>query len=193
MRIHPKQLVVLALFLVFSFTLIAQSVEEGKQAPMQMPEMGAPKEIKQMASMVGTWKTHTKTKMDPNQPNWSESDGEAQFEMVLDSCALVGHYKGIAGGMAYEGMQIITYQRELGKYQSYWLDNMGGFASFYYGERDKTTSNIIYTGEDVYMGKKTYVKVTTRMPDPKTFILEFDESIDGKNYRRTMEVVHTRE
>jgi hypothetical protein len=192
-RVHLKELVVFVLFFVFSVSLIAQSAEETKQTPTPMPEMGAPKQIKEMAWMVGNWKTHTKAKMDPAQPNWTESDGEATFEMALDSCALVGHYKGVAGGMTFEGMNIITFHRELGKYQSYWLDNMGGFASFYYGDRDKTTGNIIYTGEDVYMGRKTYAKVTFRKSNEKTFVLEFDESTDGKNYRRTMETVHTRE
>lgn len=192
MKTFVSQLLIATLVAGFTANAVGQAGNDQGKQPV-MPEMGAPLETKQLAGMVGLWKTHTKFKMDPSQPNWMESDGEARFEMGLDSCALIGHYSGPLMGMNFAGLSIVTFSRDLGKYQSYWVDNMGGVAGFYLGSRDKATGNIIYTGEDNYMGQKFQTKITCRTPDKKTFVMEFDQSTDGKTYGRTMDVLHTRQ
>ena len=53
------------------------------------------------------------------------SENVAAFSMVLDGCAMKMVFKGEMMGMAFTGNQLFTYNRNSGKYQSVWIDDMG--------------------------------------------------------------------
>ena len=165
--------------------------EQGKQAP-PMSEMGVPRQIKLLSDMTGTWKTQMKYKIDQSQPAWSEAGGEAKYEYVLDSCGIIGHYSMDLMGLPYKGMLIISYSRALAKYQSYWLDNMATAPIVDDGVRDSSGA-VMFTGSEIYQGKTAYTRMTQRMPDKKTLVMEFEDSYDGKTYHRSMEILHTKQ
>ena len=187
-------MLVLALVASAALPLLAESAKkDSKQATMPMPEMGAPKQTKEMiAGLVGDWKVHYKSKMDPTAKDWTESDGESSYEVALDSCALLLHSTGTFMGMTMKGLGVLTFNRETGRYQQYWVDNFAGQASFYEGDKDKTTGDYLYTGTDMMMGKKFFTKMTVHISDPKTMLITFDQSADGKTYARTMELSCTK-
>ena len=189
-----KVLLIAATALLLPLTqLFADSEKKSADAnSMPMDHMGAPKEIKDMASMIGKWKAHTKYKMSFTDTAWTESDGEMTYEYILDSCAILIHFKSEFMGMTYKGMGVITYSRDLQKYQQYWLDNMRAAPSLYEGTKDPATNFIVYTGTDVEMGQTIYTKTTVHTKDKNNCVLEFDQSLDGKSFMRTMEISQTK-
>ena len=191
-----KSIVAVTLFAIcaFSISLVGENAkQQEKQAATPMPEMGASKEIKAMIKKVsGTWKAHTKFKMDPAATEWNESDGEAKVEVAIDSCAVIWQFTGMMMGMPFKGMNIFNYNRETKKYMSYWIDNMGGASSYWEGTLDPKTGNYEYKGADMMMGKLIYEKMVISAPDAKTVLMTIDQSADGKSYSRAMEVTYTR-
>ncbi len=187
------RLIIACALICWAATAPAQTgVVTKKPTAPAMPEMGASKQIKQLSDMTGEWKTMIKYKMDPSQPVWAESVGSAKYEYVLDSCGIIGHFSGEFGGMAMNGIMVIAFNRELGRYQTYWLESMMGNPSFWQGSKDSTGA-IVYTGVDKYQGKDVYMRMTQRMPDKRSLIMSFEESYDGKTYKPSMEITHTKQ
>ncbi len=163
-----------------------------KQAAPAPQEMGASKQIKQLADMTGTWKTSIKYKVDPSQPVWAEAAGSAKYEFVLDSCGIMGNFSGEFGELPLKGILVITFNRELGKYQCYWLFNTTGNPSLWEGTMDQDGA-LVFTGVDRVGGKPLYMRMTQRMPDQRSLVMSFEESNDGKVYKPSMEVAHIKQ
>jgi hypothetical protein len=185
------RLVALLLIAALAGAVCAEAAKEKKPAPPK-PTMGASKEIKQLADMTGNWKTATKYKVDPSQPAWTESAGTATYEYVLDSCGIQGRYTGEIMGMPMKGILMLAYHRELKEYQCFWLDNMYGNPILYKGTKD-TSGAIVFTTVDKYMGKNVYMRIKQTMPDKRSLVMEFEDSLDGKTYQPSMVIMHSKQ
>jgi len=167
------------------------SAEEAKcDAGMPTMEMGAPIELKTVYWELGDWKVHVKERMDPSQP-WNESEGTAKLTLVLDSCAIRSDYTGVLMGMPIKGMGLLTYNKGSKRYQSYWIDNMAGYPSFYDCKLD-SAGNLICEGEDNMMGTMIRSKTVSKKLSPSSWMFEYYMSMDGKEWIKSMEMTHSK-
>jgi hypothetical protein len=169
-----------------------ETKKESAKEGMPMPEMGTPKEMAVLKPLVGEWKSAVKSKMDPSSEQWNESSGSVVCTEGLGGAVLQSVHKGNMMGMPFEGVGIYNYNRETKKYQSYWIDNLAAYPSLYDGEFDTKTGNLVFTGVDLWQGSKVYARMTLTMPKDNKFMMIFEQSMDGKNYGRVMEITYSR-
>lgn len=156
-----------------------------------MPEMGAPKEIKELSWLVGTWDVVMKTKWDPNATDWAEEKGTATYSYAVDSSAIMMHYQGMTMGMSFKGLMVQTFDRETKMWQSSWVDNFSARLVLYTGTRAK--GKTVLTGEDLMQGQKMTTRMTTFNESPTKFEWSMEGSIDGgKTFMTSATAVYTK-
>ena len=143
---------------------------------------------KRFEAMVGTWNTHMKMWMAPNQPP-VENDGTAESSMMLGGRYLVTHHKGTFMGMPFEGQGIDGYDNGTHKYMESWIDNMGTGILNLSGTCEADCKVLTETGElfDPSTGKKGTYRAVTTLIDANNYKYEafFDDV-------KMMELVATR-
>jgi hypothetical protein len=129
----------------------------------QMPEMGAPEEMKAMAGMVGEYDVAFEYKMTP-EADYTLIQAQASITAILDGACQRMDFKGDMMGMPMHGIGWTTYSRGLGKYQATWVDNLNASISYYEGTR--MGDKLVFTGEDygpdgsTVLGRHTYSDIT---------------------------------
>ena len=182
------RIVLAALAVCLSLTAIATAEEKTESA---MPEMGAPKEIKELSWLVGTWDVIMKTKWDPNATDWAEEKGTATYSYAVDSSAIMMHYQGMTMGMPFKGLMVQTYDRETKMWQSSWVDNFGARQVLYTGNR--ANGKTVLTGEDMMQGQKMTTRIMTFNESPTKFEWSMEGSIDGgKTFMTSATAVYTK-
>ena len=156
------------------------AAKEGAEmmAEGQMPEMGAPEELKEMAHMIGDWTVSGKMRMDPATEEWTEYTGTTSYEWISDGAALMSTYKAEMFGMPFVGNSIETYDRETKMWQTTWVDNMAARQSMYTGSmvgEDK----MVFTGEDKMMGDTFKTRITIANMTDTAFDWMLEHSMDG--------------
>lgn len=156
-----------------------------------MPEMGAPKEIKDMAWLVGTWDVVMKSKWDPTATQWTEEKGTADYSYVADGAAIMSTFDSQMMGMPFKGFMLETYDRETKMWQAAWTDNMGARISLYTGT--KANGKTVLTGEDMMMGQKMITRMTVSNETPAKFDWMMESSMDGgKTFVTNATAVYTK-
>ncbi|HSR51922.1 MAG TPA: DUF1579 family protein [Acidobacteriota bacterium] len=151
----------------------------------EMPEFGAPKEMKKIDYMVGTWTADFQMRQDPSQ-EWVSNSVTMKVENMLDGCAQVHHWSGVmklpdpSGQMQemdFEGRATYTYNRQTSQWQSTWVDNLEGRQTMSTGgfEGDK----LVFKGEDEYMGMTFHTRDTTTKVSDTEFNWVMEMSMDG--------------
>ena len=177
-----------AAMFVASGMLLAE--EKAMTGGDQMPEMGAPEQMKQVAGMVGNYEVTGKYKMDPAS-DWIEFTGTAEYSMTLDGAALMMHFHSEMMGMPFAGMGVLCYSREYKQWQNMWIDNMGGAMSIYTG--DMKDGKMVLTGTEKWQGQEYQAKTTTSNMTDKGFDWNYEISTDGgKTYVPSMEMHYTK-
>lgn len=151
----------------------AQMMAEG-----EMPPMGPPEELKEMAHMVGEWAVTGKMRMDPESEDWTDYEGTTTYEWIADGAALMSTYRAEMFGMPFVGNSIETYDRETGMWQTTWLDNMAARQSTYTGKmvgEDK----MVFKGEDKMGGQTFLTRITIANMSNATFDWMLEHSMDG--------------
>jgi len=157
----------------------------------EMPPMGAPEQMKECATLVGTWDCASKMKMDMNSDEWMETEAVATYRMILDGCALEMTYEGPMMGMPFKGIGIQTFDRETGLWQMTWTDNMMARTSLYTGKREG--DKLVMTGEDMYQGETYQSRITTYNETPDSYDWMMENSMDGgKTWITTGKATYTR-
>ena len=189
MNLRGRALLVLALKALLASVAVAQDEgmmnEEG-----QMPEMGPPKELQELAPMVGKWHYAGQYKMSP-EADWVAHEAEASFEFVCGGAAMQMDMTGMMMGMEFHGMGLNTYDRETKMWQESWLDNFGARLSMYTGTFEE--GKIVMSGEDLMAGQKMYTRTTTYDITDKEFKWMMENSMDGENWFISMRGVYTKE
>lgn len=171
--------------------VVGVTAQEQKTEAQQMPPMGPPEQMKEMAALEGTWDAVMKYKMDPSQEKWDESEGTCTFKYILGGCAMQSVYNSQMMGMPFEGISIHTYDRETEQWQVSWLDNMAARQSMYQG--NMTEDRIVLTGEDLWKGLKYLSRITTyNMTDTSYDWMMEMSTDDGKTWSTTMMATYTK-
>ena len=149
----------------------------------QMPPMGPPAEMKELASLVGNWEYTMKLKMDPTSDQFQDIRMTCKMAYILDGAALTMEHESVdlMMGMKFKGFGIETYDREKKEWQMTWTDNMTGRTGIYTGQR--TDSTAVFTGEDLMMGQKLISRVSMSNLKPTSFDWKMEMSMDqGKTW-----------
>ena len=152
---------------------------EGHEHEMQgeMPPMGPPEEMTEMADMVGTWVYDGEMRMTPESEEWIPFTGTAVFEYDVDGAALRMDYTSEFMGKPFIGQSLTAYDRETERWQESWIDHMGGRISMYTG--GMVDGKRIMTGENMMNGQ-TYLgrQISSDFTDD-TFTWVAENSFDG--------------
>ena len=152
--------------------------------------MGQPEQMKAMESMAGPYNVAMSYKMDPTAPDWTTAEGSAEYSLVLDGCAMKVVFKADMMGQTMTGHQYIMYNRNTGKWQSMWADDMGAYMS--YMEGDMKDGTMVLLGEEEMMGQKVKTRNTTSNLTDGGFDWVMEVSMDGANWMPVMKGTYTR-
>ena len=153
--------------------------------------MGAPPEMKMLAGLAGEWDVEMSWKMDPASEDWMGSRGKAVFMSVLDGCGMHQTYKETDPETDFQGSGMMAYNRETGKWQSIWMDNMTAAISYYQG--DFKDGALVVSGEDYWNGMKYISRITTKNITENKFDWIFEMSLDGQTFTTMGKCIYTRD
>lgn len=160
------------------------------QAQEDMPPMGRPAEMDEMAFLVGEWDVVMNMRMAPDQP-WMESEASATTEMILDGCVQRMTFEGNVMGMPLKGMDHLSYNRDTGKFESMWMDNMSARFSTMSGNLEG--DQLVLRGHDQRMGQEFLVRTTSTKHDDDHVDWVMEESVDdGTTWYESMKMTYTR-
>jgi hypothetical protein len=148
---------------------------------------------KKMASLEGTWTTKVREWMAPGAPP-QESDGTAEFKMLLGGRYLQQSFQGSMMGQPFNGMGISGYDNAKKTTQSVWVDSAGTGMMTLSGSWDAEGKTLTETGsmDDFMTGKPMQIKGQMHMGDNDHFIYEMWMSgPDGKMFK-TLDIGYTR-
>jgi hypothetical protein len=169
-----RRFVVLSIILMLG--VAAMAADSTKTAQTGMPPMGPPPEMKLVAFLVGTWDATMKFTMG-DTTKWEESKGVSKWEPIADGAALLNTFESSMMQMPMKGYAMTAFNRETGKWQTSWLDNMMASISLYQG--DFTNGKLTVAGEDMMQGKKYITRITMYNITPTSFDQLFEVSADG--------------
>lgn len=176
MKYSKILLVIMAAVLSMSLTGWAQ---EGDEDAASIPEMGPPQQIKDLSWLVGTWDCDMQFKMSEGQEEWMPSKGVGVYKYVAGGAAIQSTYTSDGtGGMKFEGIGLETYNRETGKWQTIWVDNMGAYITYYEGDKSDDGRTVMF-GDEKFGGQSFKSRVTTYDETPTSFQWQMDSSMDG--------------
>ena len=184
---------VTVLFMLMGLVIIGGAVAAQPETKADAPAMamGAPPEMKQVAFMVGTWDAVMSMKMSPEAP-WMEFTGITTSAMIVDGCALKSEFEASMMGMMFKGFSTMTYNRNTGKWQTAWIDNMGAAVSLYEG--DFKDGKFVVSGKDLLTGGKTMLtRITSyNITDTKYDWMQENSMDDGATWMTSMKGVYTK-
>jgi hypothetical protein len=181
------RLIVLSAIAVLGLGALSLRAQDSARtgATAQMPPMGPPEQMKEVAYIVGNWAVTGDIFFDPTSNNPMSFTATASFEWALDSAAIILHYTSSMMGMPYLGMSITTFDREKKQWQEAWVDNMSARMMFMTGQQ--AGGHRIMEGVDYFMGKELLSRQTSFDMTDTTFSWKFEQSADqGKTWRTLM-------
>ena len=183
-----RVMMILLAVLVTGLPVLAQ--QKGDSAMPQMPSFGPPAEMQQVAKFVGTWKFQGEMRMDPTK-EWTKSEATCVFSYVAGGAALQMEYTGPMMGMEMKGLGLTGFDRETGKWQSIWTDNLAGRISYYEG--DFKDGKLVVTGKDTMQGMTMYTRMTDYDITDKTIQWMMESSMDGQTWAPVMRGTYTKQ
>ena len=181
------------LMLAFVLNVVSYAQQEDQQAMMQKWQAYmTPGEVHQgFAKMAGDWKAAI-TVFDPSGQQM-QSEGTANFEMLLGGRYLKSTFKGSMMGMPFEGMGLDGYDNATKEYLSTWIDNMGTGIMFLKGKFDDATKTVIYEGTatDPMTGKPQAVKTISKTVDDKHIVQTMYNIVNGQDVK-SLEIAYSR-
>jgi hypothetical protein len=165
--------------------------DESPMGEMEMPPMGAPEEMNEVAWLEGTWDVVMQSRWDPSE-DWTESKGVSTYAYAMDKCVMDFTFKGEAMGMPFKGRGSMCYDRETKQWQNTWIDNMSAKISLYTGTLDG--DKMVMTGEDLWMGQKYLARMTTTRESDEAFTWIMENSMDnGENWFESGKATYTKQ
>jgi len=186
-----RKLVLCLSVLMLMVTIVsAQDSAEVKESG-EMPEMGPPEQMNEIAFLVGDWVASGKLQMDPESGEWSEWTGSCTYALKCGGAFVEGIFKMEMMGMPFEGYSMQSFDRENDQWQMSWTDNMGCRQSYYSGYRKDGKTVIL--GEEKYQGNVSLSRITTFNETETSFDWTMESSTDGgKSWNLTMDAAYTK-
>lgn len=178
-----------ALFLC-SMPVLAQEKTEAATTE-ENPPVGPPPQMKEIAYLVGVWDVDMKMRMSDTATTFTDTKGVCRYESILDGSVMEMTYEGQFMGMNFKGFGLQCFNRETGKWQSVWSDNISSCMSLYEGE--KKDAILTLTGVDRYQGMEFLTRISTFNETPTRFEWKMEHSMDGgKTYLLSATAVYTK-
>jgi len=143
----------------------------------EMPPMGAPQQMKELAFLEGFWNVDMEWRDNENPETWNKEKAVCSCKSILSGCAIETKFQGTMMGMPFEGYMLDSYDRDKQQWQSLWIDNMAGKMSFYTGNKD--SDKMILTGEEMWQGQKYFSRITTFNYTPTSYEWTMENSFDN--------------
>ncbi len=193
---------------LFSLFLVAGLVlAPGQPAAQQDPDQGRghepneemaastalsepSKEHEFLEKLVGTWNAKTLFWMAPDAP-LIENTGVSTNEMILGGRFLRSSFVGEMFG-PFEGIGVDGFDRLKQKYVSTWMDNKGTTIMNFEGEVRGNVRTMICELESAD-GDTSRMKLVTTIVGENEHKAEAYEPQAGGGFRKTMEIVYTRQ
>ncbi len=148
---------------------------------------------KLLASIVGMWNTEETNWMDEKTPP-QKSTGTSEYKMILGGRYLQYTHKSILGGVPFEGMGVIGYDKNKKVFVSSWQDNWGTSILYYEGSIDSATNTIIFLGQyDDPIYGKAYFRKKIIMIDDRHMEEEMYITVKGSKESKNFEMKLTRQ
>jgi len=160
----------------------------------KMMEYSTPgKEHEALKPLIGSWTCAVKFWMAPGTPP-DESTGTMERKWIFGGRFLQEDYKGTAGGMPFEGMGLLAYDKGQKRYDSSWMDSMSTGIMRMTGSADASGKTFTFTGENFDCMEGKVVKGRSTMEivnNDKQIMKMFTPGPDGKEFQN-FEMVVTR-
>ncbi len=127
---------------------------------------------KRLASLAGTWTTHTKEWIEPGKPP-SESSGTCEYKTLLDGRYVQQDCTGTMMGHPFTGIGMQGYDNFTKKYVMTWIDSLGTGIFSMEGKAGADNTTITLHGylADPFEGPLKQ-RAVWKFPDTNTQILE---------------------
>lgn len=133
----------------------------GMALAQEMPNMSPPKEMDKLKAFVGTWKGKVKL-FDPGGSPPSEVDATINTSLTLGGRFLKSEFASEMPGMGpFTGLQLVSFDPAVKKYQVWWFDSMGDFGVK--GDSTSTGPKFVFTTEEFEMPGMGKSKMRTSM------------------------------
>jgi hypothetical protein len=162
---------------MLSATLLAMIILGVAAVSAEDMPTGPPKEMKQLAFLVGEWDVDMDMNMGDTVENWVNSKGTCTYEYILDGAALGFRYESEFMGSPFIGEGIECYDRESKEWQMSWIDNMAGRLNLYTGELGE--NGAVFTTIDKWQGQEYLARLSTYDETETTFMWKMEMSMDG--------------
>lgn len=184
-----KSLMLLTAMLLL-FAPVLATAQEGGDAMGGMPEMGRPAEMDKVAFMQGDWTVTVKMREGPDS-EWIETPGTASIEPYLDGCANRQTFSSTFMGMPFNGLDLTTYNREEGRFESVWMDDMSGKFSVMHGNFDG--DKLVMTGMDKMGGMEFMTRSVATKVSKDELHWSMEMSTDqGATWWENMQLIYKR-
>jgi len=178
----------LGVVLVVGMGMSVMAQTEG-QKPATMPQMGPPKELQQLAKMEGTWDYTGEVRMGPDSPPMPHTAVSIN-SFTCSRAAFQSDFSSTVMGMQMKGLQLTTFDRETGKWQTIWIDNMAARISYYEG--DFKDGKLVFSGQDKMQGQTIYSRFTFSDITDTSHKYQMENSTDGQTWYTSMQGTYTR-
>jgi hypothetical protein len=145
-----------------------------------------------LAGLAGTWKTKTRTWMEPGKPHM-EFEGTSEQKMILDGHYLQQVFRGDMMGTVFNGIGITGYDNHKQRYVSTWIDSMSTGIFFFEGSAGPDGKTIVQTAlqDDPVKGPVKWRSVT-KIIDADSHIFEMFITDKSDKEQKMMEITYTR-
>jgi hypothetical protein len=151
---------------------IAQDEPEG-----EMPPMGPPEQMKEIAFLDGAWDVEMEWVDEKDPTKWIKETAVCTYSDILGGCAKQMSFVGDMMGMPFQGLMIQSYDREKGEWQSAWIDNFEAKVTLFTGQREG--DKITLSGESIWKGQKYLSRMSSFNHTEESFDWTMESSFDG--------------
>ena len=156
-------------------------------------KLGTPgKEHELLASMAGTWQTHSRACMESGEP-FTESEGTSECRMILGGRYLQEEFHGDMMGSPFNGIGVTGFDNHAQKFVSTWMDSMSTGIFCFEGRADSEGRTITQECryDDPIKGPMT-MRSVTRITDHDSHTFEMYGIDRSGNEELMMEITYTR-
>lgn len=162
------------LVVVFVMAMLAMAAFAQDEPAEEMPPMGPPEQMKEIAFLEGIWDVAMVWQNDKDTSVWDSSTAVCTYKPILDGGAMYMTFESSWLEMPFNGVMLQAFNRETKLWQAMWVDNMGARITVYTGE-----SRMVVSVEDMYLGQPFNSRMTYSNETPTSFDWTMDISYDG--------------
>ena len=163
--------------------------QTGESAAPQMPPMGPPPELQQLAKMAGTWDYAGEVRMGADAP-WMPHTATSVNAFTCGGAIFQTEFSSTMMGMEMKGLSLTAYDRETGKWQTTWSDNIAARISYFEGEFKE--GKLVFSGQDKIPGGTIYSRFTYSDITDTTHQFLMENSADGQTWYTSMKGKYTK-